>query len=466
MSMVVLTTDSGGALTAGAVRQAAAGRSRRRPGALSLRHVQHPPIHRRCRPRRHEHRRLRHVGRRVPAVRTALGADTRRRGRGSRHRAHGAHGERDRGGHDARGGCRARRLSRASAWARRDRSTGKRAWCWSRPICEWHDVPLRDRMTELTGLPAAIDNDANCATYGEWWIGAARGGRNVIGVTIGTGIGGGMILDGQLYHGSSDVAGEIGHMTIDQTGRRCGCGNYGCLEAYASGTAIAERAREALSLRAGVDPAEHGGRRRVDASRPRRCMTAAAQGDAVATRGRARHRALPRHGHRQPAQHLQSGRRGASPAASRRRARRCSRRCAPKCAGARSSRRSMRAASCRGRCPERPASSARWRRSSRSTARRPTEAPHDIAAATSRRARAQARGRDRLVRLGCDPRPRQARAVPIEEWGGITYSLSGLDAALDRRLGDRAAASRSATISWTRRAPTAARCGTWRPTPR
>ena len=115
------------------------------------------------------------------------------------------------------------------------------------PNLGWTNVPLRDRMSELTGLPASLDNDANCATYGEWWIGAARGARNVIGVTIGTGIGGGVIIDGKLFHGASDVAGEIGHTTIDQTGRRCGCGNYGCLEAYASGPAIAERAREALA---------------------------------------------------------------------------------------------------------------------------------------------------------------------------------------------------------------------------
>jgi glucokinase len=67
-------------------------------------------------------------------------------------------------------------------------------------------------------------------------------------MTIGTGIGGGLIINGRLYHGASDVAGEIGHVTIDQTGRRCGCGNYGCLEAYASGPAIAERAREALEF--------------------------------------------------------------------------------------------------------------------------------------------------------------------------------------------------------------------------
>jgi glucokinase len=114
------------------------------------------------------------------------------------------------------------------------------------PNLGWHDVPLRDAIFERIRLPVTLDNDANCATVGEWWRGAAKGARNVIGVTIGTGIGGGVILDGKLYHGSSDVAGEIGHTTIDSTGRYCRCGNYGCLEAYASGPAIAQRAREAL----------------------------------------------------------------------------------------------------------------------------------------------------------------------------------------------------------------------------
>ena len=114
------------------------------------------------------------------------------------------------------------------------------------PNLGWRDFPLRERIAGAIGLPATLDNDANCATYGEWWQGAAKGGRNVVGLTIGTGIGGGLILDGRLFHGSSDVAGEVGHTTIDMTGRRCKCGNYGCLEAYASGTAIAERAREAL----------------------------------------------------------------------------------------------------------------------------------------------------------------------------------------------------------------------------
>jgi len=114
------------------------------------------------------------------------------------------------------------------------------------PNLGWRDFPLRDRVAQGLKLTAELDNDANCATLGEWWIGAARGAKHVVGLTIGTGIGGGLILDGRLYHGASDVAGELGHITIDSTGRKCGCGNYGCLEAYASGPAIAQRAREAL----------------------------------------------------------------------------------------------------------------------------------------------------------------------------------------------------------------------------
>lgn len=115
------------------------------------------------------------------------------------------------------------------------------------PNLGWTNYPLRDVIAERTRMPVRIDNDANCATLGEWWLGAAKGASNVIGMTIGTGIGGGIIVGGRLYHGSSDVAGEIGHATIDITGRRCKCGNYGCLEAYASGPSIADRAREALS---------------------------------------------------------------------------------------------------------------------------------------------------------------------------------------------------------------------------
>ncbi|HEX3236526.1 MAG TPA: ROK family protein [Gemmatimonadales bacterium] len=114
------------------------------------------------------------------------------------------------------------------------------------PNLGWVNMPLRQIIHDRLGLRTALDNDANCAVLGEWWVGAARGSRHAIGITIGTGIGGGLILDGRLYHGASDVAGEIGHTTIDTEGRRCKCGNYGCLEAYASGPNIAVRAIEAL----------------------------------------------------------------------------------------------------------------------------------------------------------------------------------------------------------------------------
>jgi glucokinase len=112
------------------------------------------------------------------------------------------------------------------------------------PNLGWRDMPLRDRIGAGLGLTATLENDANCATLGEWWRGAAQGTRFVIGVTIGTGIGGGIVLDGKVYHGASDVAAEFGHTTIDLNGRRCKCGNYGCLEAYSSGPAIAARAVE------------------------------------------------------------------------------------------------------------------------------------------------------------------------------------------------------------------------------
>ena len=93
------------------------------------------------------------------------------------------------------------------------------------PNLGWTNMPLRDRLATALGLPTTLDNDANCAIFGEWWRGAARGVRHVVGLTIGTGIGGGIVIDGRIYHGTSVIAGEIGHMTLDSTGRRCKCGN-------------------------------------------------------------------------------------------------------------------------------------------------------------------------------------------------------------------------------------------------
>ncbi|MGH7510180.1 MAG: ROK family protein [Gemmatimonadales bacterium] len=114
------------------------------------------------------------------------------------------------------------------------------------PNLGWVNLPLRQIIHDQLELPAELDNDANCATLGEWWMGAARGTRHAVGITIGTGIGGGIMIDGKLFHGASDCAGEIGHTTIDIEGRRCKCGNYGCLEAYASGPNIALRACEEI----------------------------------------------------------------------------------------------------------------------------------------------------------------------------------------------------------------------------
>lgn len=150
------------------------------------------------------------------------------------------------------------------------------------PNLGWRNFPLRDLVANAVGLEAALDNDANCAALGEWWMGAARNVDTMVGITIGTGVGGGIVLQGEVYHGSSDVAGEIGHMTIDSTGRRCNCGNYGCLEAYASGPAIAARAREGLEAgAASMLPAlVEGGLGRITAETVYEAVVA---GDAYAT---------------------------------------------------------------------------------------------------------------------------------------------------------------------------------------
>ena len=116
----------------------------------------------------------------------------------------------------------------------------------STPNLGWKNFPLRQLVSDAVGFPTQLDNDANCAAYGEWWLGAGRDVDYLVGITLGTGIGGGIVINGEIVHGASDAAGEIGHMTIEFTGRRCNCGNYGCLEAYCSGPNIAARAREGL----------------------------------------------------------------------------------------------------------------------------------------------------------------------------------------------------------------------------
>jgi glucokinase len=106
-------------------------------------------------------------------------------------------------------------------------------------IPQWQAFPLADRLVELTGLPTRVDNDAKAMTLAEGWRGAAVGVADFIGMVVSTGVGGGIVLDGRLLDGAAGNAGHIGHVIVEPDGHRCGCGAVGCLEAEASGTAIA-----------------------------------------------------------------------------------------------------------------------------------------------------------------------------------------------------------------------------------
>jgi glucokinase len=106
-------------------------------------------------------------------------------------------------------------------------------------IAGWRGFPLRLRLEALTGLPTAVDNDAKALALGEGWRGAATGVADYLGMVVSTGVGGGIVTDGRLLDGADGNAGHIGHIIVEPDGRRCGCGARGCLEAEASGTAIA-----------------------------------------------------------------------------------------------------------------------------------------------------------------------------------------------------------------------------------
>ncbi len=110
----------------------------------------------------------------------------------------------------------------------------------------WDRYPIRDHLEELWKLPVTLNNDGELGAVGEWAYGAGRGERNLAYIKVGTGIGAGLLLDGQIYRGSTGCAGEIGHITIDENGPLCTCGNRGCLEAIAGGGAISKKAMEAV----------------------------------------------------------------------------------------------------------------------------------------------------------------------------------------------------------------------------
>ena len=103
---------------------------------------------------------------------------------------------------------------------------------------DWNNLPLKKELEAALALPVSIENDANAAALGEQWRGAGQGITSMIFLTLGTGVGGGIVLDGRIWPGADGMAGEIGHMTIIPDGRRCGCGNTGCLEMYASSRGI------------------------------------------------------------------------------------------------------------------------------------------------------------------------------------------------------------------------------------
>lgn len=129
-----------------------------------------------------------------------------------------------------------------------DRATGVVRFA---PNLGWRDVDLQARLERALGIRVVVSNDVRTATFGEWLHGAGQGVDDMVCLFVGTGIGGGIVSGGQLLDGCSNTAGELGHLTIVTGGRNCHCPNQGCLEAYAGGWAIAERAQEAVRAHPG-----------------------------------------------------------------------------------------------------------------------------------------------------------------------------------------------------------------------
>ncbi len=149
------------------------------------------------------------------------------------------------------------------------------------PNLGWRNVPLGEILGRRLNLPVFVDNDANLAALGECVYGAGRGADNLVYITVSTGVGGGLILGGKIYHGFSGGAGEIGHLTVAEDGPLCGCGNSGCLEAVASGTAIANRAKALIEEGRGLGIlSEAGGHK--DGVSARAVAAAASRGDGEA----------------------------------------------------------------------------------------------------------------------------------------------------------------------------------------
>ncbi len=111
----------------------------------------------------------------------------------------------------------------------------------------WEDCPVQEEIERRLGTPVVLENDANAAAVGEAWLGAARGIDHMCMITLGTGVGGGIVLNGRVWHGMNGMGGELGHINVDPNGPKCGCGSYGCVEQFASATAVVRMAREAIA---------------------------------------------------------------------------------------------------------------------------------------------------------------------------------------------------------------------------
>lgn len=110
----------------------------------------------------------------------------------------------------------------------------------------WRNIPIKRMVAERFGMPCVLENDANAAAWGEKWAGAGREADSLVMLTLGTGIGGGIVINNKLWRGVNNVAAEIGHMVIQMDGSKCSCGNNGCIEAYASATSMVRRFKELL----------------------------------------------------------------------------------------------------------------------------------------------------------------------------------------------------------------------------
>ena len=151
------------------------------------------------------------------------------------------------------------------------------------PNLSWRDEPLRDAVASRVGLPVVVENDANAAAWAEHRFGAGKGEDELVAVTVGTGIGGGIVLGGRLYRGRFGIGAEFGHMEVVPGGRRCGCGQSGCWEQYCSGRALLREAREIADVRRGFgDRLLELGGGRPEGIEAREVTAAAQEGDPAA----------------------------------------------------------------------------------------------------------------------------------------------------------------------------------------